>query len=108
MKITEIKEIIKSTAAEYGFKTKDVSWSVLPQIKREENDYVAIIIQDKWDDFNFEKKEATRRVEVTVSICQMGGSPTPAELLIAAGRIKRGAELTAKLQSMDLSFKEQI
>lgn len=108
MKIAEIKKIIEKTAAEYGFTTKDVSWSVLPQIKREENDYVAILIQDKWDDFNFEKKEATRRVEVTVSICQMGGSPTPAELVIAADRIKRGAELTARLQSMDLSFTEQM
>lgn len=107
MTITEIKEIIKTTAAVYGFETEEVRHSALPQIKRTSDAYISINIRDIWEDFNFDKKEATRRVEIRSSICQMGGSTTPEELIAAADEIRRGAELTKKLQDMNLTFTEK-
>ena len=105
MTLNEMKELIRKTAAEYGFEAEDQKWSELPQIKRYPEDYISISIRDKWDGFNFQTKEATIKVEVSSSVCQMGGNPTPAELIAAAAQIKRGAELTAKLQGMNLEYK---
>ena len=108
MTLNEMKELIRNTAAEYGFETEDVRHSMLPQIKRDSDAYININIRDIWEDFDFEKKESTRTVEVTSSVCMMGGNPTPQELIVAADQIKRGAELTARLQSMSLAFTEQV
>lgn len=107
MTINEIKEIIETTAAEYGFETEDVQYSILPQIKKDRDAYIGITITYKWEDFDFEAKKSTRRVEVTSSVCRMGGNPTPEELIAAADQIRRGAELTKKLQSMDLKYTEK-
>ena len=104
----EIKDLIRSTAAEYGFETEDVRYSALPQIKKGRDAYINITINDSWEGFNFETKQSTRRATVTSCVCQMGGNPTPEELIAAADQIRRGAELTAKLQGMDLTYTEKI
>ena len=104
----EMKALIEKTAAEYGFETESVTWSEMPQIKRTTESYVSIDIRTFWTGFDFETKEATTSIDVTCSVCRMGGSATPDELLAAAEEIRRGAELTKKLQSMNLEYKEEV
>lgn len=104
----EIKDLIIKTAAEYGFETEETRWSTLPQIKKTTENYISFTINDSWLGFDFENKTALRAAEIRSSVCQMGGNPTPEDLLRAADEIRRGAELTAKLQSMNLEYTEEV
>lgn len=108
MEKNEMKALIEKAAAEYGFETEQTTWSEMPQIKRTNESYVSIDIRDFWVGFDAETKTAKRAIEVNCSVCRMGGAATPQELMAAAEEIRRGAELTEKLQSMNLEYTEEV
>ena len=51
----------------------------------------------------WEARKVFRDIEANARICQMGGHPTPEELLKAADEIARGAKFTAEINGMELS-----
>ena len=100
----EVKEIIESKAAGYGFEIEEntLGWSN----KRTGQDYINIQIfqNSNIEKTDWENHRACIDIEACVSVSRMGGSPTPEELLQAADEIARGAKFTAELQSMKLSY----
>lgn len=108
MKKNEMKALIEKTAAEYGFETEQTTWGEMPQIKQTKESYVRIEIRDFWVGFDVETKTAQIGVEITCSVCRMGGAATPQELMAAAEEIRRAAELTEKLQGMSLEYTEEV
>lgn len=102
MTLNEIKESIRKAAADHGFTTADSTWSKYPTIESEELNFS---IFDHMDG-DWENRTATYSLQFQTSVRKMGGNPTVEELLKTADEIKRGAELTAELQSMNLSYTE--
>lgn len=98
--IDEIREIISEKAAFYGFRTESSASSILPQILGRMTGFrVWISVEDcECGEFN---------VKVESHIAAVGGSPSPDELLEAADEITRAASLTAELQAMGLSFRQE-
>ena len=70
--------------------------------------YVNIQIWDKHDRYentqNFEDFKAYGHLEVTASICRMGGEMDAAEFTRAADQMKRCSELMKELETADLSY----
>lgn len=102
MTINEVKNIITATANEYGFQTSESAFSRLPIIESEELNFSLL----ERHDGDWEACKVTVHIEAAASVRKMGGSPTVEELLKTAEEIKRGAELVAKLQSLELAFTE--
>ena len=106
MTMQEVKDIITTKAASYGFKTEESSFSQLPQIERTPDSYIGfqIFAMTNYDKTDFEKNIYCVDVEIKASVCKMNSNATPEELLAAAEEIKRGALLVQELQSMNLSY----
>ena len=110
MTLQEVKDIITTKAAAYGFKTKEESFSAMPQIERTNESYINIRF---FTETNYEKTDFGNGiycldVEVNASVCRMNPNSTPEELLEASEEIKRGALLAKELQEMHLSYIHEI
>lgn len=101
----ELSEIITKTANAHGFETEEGAGIMgFPEIQSEELNFIYMRKTSK--DTDWEKGIYKVDLRIYASVCKMGGRPTPEELLKTADEVKRGAELTAELQSMNLSWIE--
>ena len=102
----ELNGIIAKAAAAHGFETSEGTGVMgLTEIRSENLNFT---FQPKTSkDTDWEKGIYKINLAITASVSRMGGSPSPQELLQTAEEIKRGAELTAELQSMNLSWIEE-
>lgn len=102
----EINEIIRDTARAYGFEASEEpsSFTGMTEIRSEELNFT--FTTGTTENTDWEARFIEERIEVSASVRKMGGSPSPEELMKTAEEIRRGAELTAKLQSMDLTYTE--
>ena len=103
---TEAIKKIEGTITKYGFESYMDSHSQLPQIKEDLSISIYIREQIDFEACDFEKRVATFKIEISSSICRMGGNPKPEELFKAADEIRRGAELTEELQKMQIRYSE--
>ena len=101
----EANGIIREAAARHGFETtEEAGFQGLSEIRSEELNFTFTVRTTENTDW------AAHRIEealtVTASVRKMGGQPTVEELLKTADEIKRGAELTAELQGIGLTWTE--
>lgn len=102
----EIAEIINSKAAEYGFKMQRITMGWMSEQTDNTFARVEIFARDNSEKTRWEDRRIWLDIEAAGSICRMGGSTTPEELLKAADEIERGARFTAEINAMGLSYIE--
>ena len=104
----EIAKIIESKAAEYGLKLQEntMGWAN----ESNHDSYIRIEVRKErdYDKTDWEARKVFWDIKADAGICQMGGDPTPEELLKAADEIARGARFTAAINSMELSCIENF
>lgn len=100
----ELNQVIRNTAARYGFETREGFYGIEEMISEELNFTVTTAYTEGTD---WKAGKEVEKVVVSASVRKMGGNPTPEELLKTADEISRGAELVRELQSMCLIFTEQ-
>ena len=101
----QANEMIKTVAKAHGFKTTtDTGFQGLTEIISEELNFTFTIQTTEFTDWTAHKVE--QNLTITASVRKMGGQPTVEELLKTADEIKRGAELTAELQEMNITWTE--
>ena len=104
----EIAKIIESKAAEYGLKLQEntMGWAN----ESNHDSYIRIEVRKErdYDKTDWEARKVFWDIKANAGICQMGGDPTPEELLKAADEIARGARFTAAINSMELSCIENF
>lgn len=101
----QVNETIKATARVHGFETTEQpGFQGITEIVSGELNFTFTVRNTENTDW------AARRIEqtltVTASVRKMGGQPTVEELLKTADEIRRGAELIAELQGMNLTWTE--
>ena len=101
----QVNETIKATAQAHGFETTEQpGFQGITEIISGELNFTFTVRNTENTDW------AAHRIEqalmVTASVRKMGGQPTVEELLKTADEIRRGAELTAELQGMNLTWTE--
>lgn len=106
----EVNEIIKATAAKYGFDTEPTIGGIEQPVYNPEN-YIGFTILPicNWDETKIVDGKVASTVtyiSVSSSIRCMGGEPSPDDLTKAAGAIYRGAKLTKELLEMNLKYIE--
>ena len=99
----EIAEIIESKAAEYGFTMQENTMGWANASDRDTCIRIEIRKETDYEKTDWEARKVFRDIKANAGICQMGGNPTPEELLKAADEIARGAKFTAEINGMELS-----
>ena len=99
----EIAEIIESKAAEYGFTMQENTMGWANASDRDSYIRIEVRKERDYDKTDWEARKVFWDIKANAGICQMGGNPTPEELLKAADEIARGAKFTAEINGMDLS-----
>ena len=103
----ELNEIIRSKAREYGFETSEErGFHVFTDILSEELNFTYHTAATENTDWRAGVLEQS--LIITASVRRMGGQPTAEELLQTADEIRRGAELVAELQGIDLTWTEHF
>jgi len=104
----EIAKIIESKAAAYGFAMQENTMGWANESDRDSYIRIEVRKERDYDKTDWEARKVFRDIKANASICQMGGNPTPEELLKAADEIARGAKFTADINSMELSCIENF
>lgn len=101
----EVNEKIRAAAQAHGFESREeANFQGFADIKSEELNFT---YQTRTtENTDWDARHVEEEVKITASVRKMGGTPTPEELLKTADEIKRGAELVAELQAMDLTWSE--
>lgn len=103
----QVNEAIKAAAKAHGFETNEQpGLQGITEIKSEELNFTFTI--KNTENTEWAARKAEQSLTVTASIRKMGGQPTVEELLKTADEIRRGAELTAELQGMNLTWTEEF
>ena len=103
----ELNEIIRSKARAHGFETSEErGFHGFADILSEELNFSYTPTTTERTDWKAGILEQT--LTITASVRRMGGQPTVGELLKTADEIKRGAELIAELQGLDLTWTEHF
>ena len=101
----EVNGIIRAAAARHGFTaTEETGFQGFSEIRSEELNFT--YLPQTTEDTDWAAHRVCQRLTVTASVRKMGGNPTVEELLKTADEIRRGAELTAELQGMELAWVE--
>ena len=97
---------IKEAAERHGFTTCKYSMTRLIEIKEPgETHYLNFFILERTSpDTDWSMHEVRMNLHFRASLACMGGEPTPEDLLMASGIIRRGAELVQELEAMNLSY----
>ena len=104
----QIMNVLKATAAVYGFIAEESSWTKWVEIKELGTHYLNFTItEDTAPDTDWAKREATVNLHFQASLASMGGNPTPDDLLEAAKIIRLGALLVQTLEGLKLSYTER-
>ena len=97
----QVNEAIKAAAKAHGFETTEQpGFQGITEIISEELNFTFTVQNTENTDWAAHRIEQS--LTVTASVRKMGGQPTVEELLKIADEIRRGAELTAELQSMNI------
>ena len=99
----EIAKIIESKAAEYGLKLQESTMGWANESNHDSYIRIEVRKERDYDKTDWEARKVFWDIKANAGICQMGGDPTPEELLKAADEIARGARFTAAINSMELS-----
>ena len=101
----QVNETIKAAAKAHGFETTEQpGFQGLTEIISEELNFTFTAQNTENTDWAAHRIEQS--LTVSASVRKMGGQPTVEELLKTADEIRRGAELTAELQSMNITWTE--
>lgn len=101
----QVNETIKAAAQAHGFETtKEPGFQGITEIISEELNFTFTVQHTENIDWAAHRVEQS--LTVTASVRKMGGQPTVEELLKTADEIRRGAELAAELQGMNLTWTE--
>lgn len=101
----QVNEAIKAAAKAHGFKTTEQpGFQGITEITSEELNFTFTVQHTENTDWAAHRIEQS--LTVTASVRRMGGQPTVEELLKTADEIRRGAELTAEIQAMNLTWTE--
>lgn len=101
----QVNETIKAAAQAHGFETtKEPGFQGITEIISEELNFTFTVQHTENTDWAAHRVEQS--LTVTASVRKMGGQPTVEELLKTADEIRRGAELAAELQGMNLTWTE--
>ncbi|GEM_PF-5844032 len=101
----QVNEAIRSAAQAHGFETsKQPGFQGLTEIISEELNFTFTVQTTENTDWAAHRIEQS--LTVTASVRKMGGQPTVEGLLKTADEIRRGAELTAELQNMNIIWTE--
>ena len=100
---SEVKNIIETKAAEYGFTMKKTltGWQSYTGITT-----IEITTDTNYDNTDWEAHKVEIEINAAACISQMGGHPTPEELLKAADEIARAAKFTDEIICMNLTYTE--
>lgn len=102
----EVINTIEAKATKYGFNFRKNNFATLGfEIVADEH-VVNINLHEDWE-LKCEEKQVIHHIKVTASISQMGGNPTPQELLAQAKLIERAAKLYEDFENSDLFWVEQ-
>ena len=103
----QLNEKIMETAQAFGFKLREgTGYLGLKEIASEELNFTYTGQTTENTDWAAHRIE--QRLTVTASVRKMGGQPTVDDLLKTADEIRRGAELVAALQEMNLTWTEEF
>ena len=98
----QVNEAVKAAARAHGFETTEESrYMGFSEIISEDLNF-----RFTTNDMGWAARSVDMRLDVAASVRRMGGNPTAEELLRTADEIRRGAELLAELQAMDLTWVE--
>ena len=101
----QVNEAVKAAAKAHGFETtKEPGFQGIYEIISEELNFTFTAQNTENTDWAAHRIEQS--LTVNASVRKMGGQPTVEELLKTADEIRRGAELTAELQGMGLTWTE--
>ena len=101
----QVNEKIKAAAQAHGFETTEQpGFQGMTEIISRELNFTYTILNTENTDWAAHKIEQS--LTVTASVRRMGGQPTVEELLKTADEIRRGAELAAEIQGMNLTWTE--
>ncbi len=101
----QVNEAIKAAAKAHGFETAgQPGFQGITEIISRELNFTFTVQNTANTDWAAHKVEQS--LTVTASVRRMGGQPTVEELLKTADEIRRGAELAAEIQGMDLTWME--
>ena len=103
----QVNEAIKAAAQAHGFEVSEgLNFQGITEIISAEMNFYSTVQNTENTDWAAHRIE--KRLTVTASVRRMGGEPTVEELLKTADEIKRGAELLAEIQGMNLIWTELI
>ena len=105
---TEAYTTITRAAEQFGFQTSIEPYRIW--IKDDDRHDVNFNVTEH-NHFNIADGKVTEVItdfEFSASIARMGGNPTPAKLIESSNRIGAAANLVTLLQSLNLSFTEEI
>ena len=101
----QVNEKIKAAAKAHGFETTEQpGFQGMTEIISRELNFTYTILNTENTDWAAHRIEQS--LTVTASVRRMGGQPTVEELLKTADEIRRGAELAAEIQEMNLTWTE--
>ena len=101
----QVNEKIKAAAKTHGFETTEQpGFQGITEIISGELNFTYTILNTENTVWAAHKIEQS--LTVTASVRRMGGQPTVEELLKTADEIRRGAELAAEIQKMNLTWTE--
>ena len=103
----QVNEKIKAAAQAHGFKTGEgLNFQGITEIVSEELNFTSTIRNT--ENTNWAAGRIEQSLTMTASVRKMGGEPTVEELLRTANEIRRGAELTAEIKGMNLTWTEEF
>lgn len=103
----ELNEIIRGKAREHGFETSEErGFHGFSDIRSEELNFT--YHREPTENTDWLAGILEQTLTITASVRRMGGQPTVEELLKTADEIRRGAELVAELQGLDLTWTERF
>ena len=98
----QVNEAIKKAAQAHGFETSEQpGFQGITEIISEELNFTFTARNTENTDWAAHRIEQS--LTVAASVRRMGGQPTVEELLKTADEIRRGAELAAEIQMMNLT-----
>ena len=101
----QVNKKIKAVAQTHGFgATEQPGFQGMTEIISRELNFTYMILNTENTDWAAHRIEQS--LTVTASVRRMGGQPTVEELLKTADEIRRGAELAAEIQEMNLTWTE--
>lgn len=102
----EVMMGIGTRARAYGFEVKESNWSMTGYEVVAPNHYVSVTLKVDLE-MKPEEKQLVNHLKVKAAVSQMGGDPTPQELMDQANWIANAAKLCMDFENVDLYWVDQ-